>query len=268
MNAGKMKPFNDFLAYLGNGFIRMVDFAGFTFLLFFESVLETRHVFRRRSEIVRQMYNAGVRTLPVLSIVALFTGMVLALQTGIEMKAYHMEEQVGNLVIASLTREMGPFTTAIILTAAVGSSMATEIGTMTISDEIDALEIMSISPVEFLIMPRVIALAIMVPIATIYTNVVGTVGGAIVAQSHLAVSFDTFYHHVLQSLWFKAVYVGLLKAMVFGFCISSVSCAEGLRAAHGAMGVGKATRDSVVISLVMILVTGYYITEMFFGGGL
>lgn len=262
-----MNYFINILTYLGDSFIRMLDFAGFAFLLFCESMIESRHIFRRRAEIARQMYNAGVMTLPVLSIVSIFTGMVLALQTGIEMKAYHMEEQVGNLVMASLTREMGPFTAAIILTAAVGSAMATEIGTMTISDEIDALEIMSISPAEFLIMPRIIALAIMVPIATIYTNVLGAVGGAIVAQSHLNVSFDTFYHHALQSLWFKATYVGLLKAMVFGLCISTVSCAHGLRAEHGAMGVGKATRDSVVISLVLILISGYYITELFFRGG-
>ncbi len=263
-----MNQIKNILLNFGESFLNFIDNTGFTSLVFLESIFSLTRIFKRRKEIARQMFNAGVRTLPVLSIVAVFTGMVLALQTGIEMKVYHMEEQVGNLVIASLTREMGPFMSAIILTAAVGSSMATEIGTMKISEEIDALELMSINPVEFLVMPRVIAMGIMTPIATIYTNILGTIGGAVVAESHLNVNFVTFYHHVLQSLWLKAVYVGLLKALIFGLCIASVSCAQGLRAQNGAMGVGKATRDSVVVSLVLILISGYFITEIFFREGL
>ena len=218
--------------------------------------------------IFSQMYNAGVRTFLVVSIVALFTGMILALQSGIELMEFGLEDQVGNLVIATLSREMAPFTASIILIAAVGSAMAAEIGTMKVSEEIDALEIMSINPIRFLVMPRVVALAIMLPVATIYSNILGVIGGALVAESHLNVSFATFYLHVLQSLHFKAVYVGLLKSFVFGIAIASVSCAKGLKTENGAMGVGKATRDSVVASFLIVLIVGYFITELFYREGL
>ena len=256
------------LSSAGRKIIGALDFAGFTIFLFFETLYYSKNVFSKRKEIIQHMYNAGVRTILVISVVAMFTGMILTLQGGIELEEFHMHDRIGNLVIASLTREMGPFMTAIILIAAVGSAMAAEIGTMKVSEEIDALEIMSISPVKYLVMPRVVALSIMLPIATIYSNVLGTIGGSFVAESHFNISFESFYLHVLESLHFKAVYVGLLKSYVFGICISCTSCAHGLRASHGAMGVGKATRDSVVASFLIVLIIGYYITEIFFREGL
>ncbi|HOS40552.1 MAG TPA: aminotransferase class I/II-fold pyridoxal phosphate-dependent enzyme, partial [Spirochaetota bacterium] len=172
---------------------------------------------------------------------------------------------IGNVIIATMTREMGPFMTAIILTASVGSAMAAEIGTMTVSEEVDALQMMSISPVKFLVMPRVVAMAIMVPIMTVYTNALGTLGGGVVANYQLQVSWEVYYSHVLESLHFKAVYTGLLKSFIFGLIISGVSCAQGLRATNGALGVGKATREAVVISFLMVLIIGYFITAVFYG---
>ncbi len=163
---------------------------------------------------------------------------------------------------------MGPFTAAIVLIASVGSAMAAEIGTMKVSEEIDALEIMSISPVKYLVMPRIAAFALMMPIATVYVIVLGVIGGAIIAKSHLLLSFHSYYFRILESLHFKAVYVGLLKSFIHGLLISSISCAHGLRTTNGAMGVGKATRDSVVASFIFVLVSGYYITELFFRKGL
>jgi len=248
--------------------IKMADFAGFGILIFIDTILHLKYIIKKRHEILMQMYNAGVRTFIVVSIVAMFTGMILTLHSGIEMKRYNMQAQVGNLVMASLTREMGPFTAAIILIAAVGSAMAAEIGTMKVSEEIDALEIMSISPVGYLVMPRVVALAVMMPIASIYTTILGTLGGGIIAQTHLDVTFSTYYMHALQSLHFKAVYVGLFKAFVFGIFISCISCAHGLKAVNGASGVGKATRNSVVASFLIVLISGYIITEIFFREGL
>ncbi len=257
------------LVYLiGDSIMKILDFSGYCIILFFNTLFYLKNIFSKRKEIVRQMYNAGIRTFIVVSIVAIFSGMILTLQSGIELKAYHLEEKVGNVLIATLTREMGPFTSAIILIASVGSAMAAELGTMKVSEEIDALEIMSISPVKFLVMPRLVALSIMMPVVTVYTNVLGCLGGAIVAKTHLNVSYDTFYIHILESLHFKAVYVGLLKSFVFGLIIATICCAQGLRAENGAMGVGKATRDSVVASFIMMLVVGYFITEIFYRGGL
>lgn len=249
---------------IGGRVVDILEFSGFTIMLFFKSLFYLKDVVRRRHEIMRQMFNAGVRTFSVISVVAVFTGMILTLQTGLALRDWNMEEMIGNVLIATLTREMGPFSAAIILIAAVGSAMAAEIGTMKVSEEVDALEIMSVSPVYYLVMPRIVALTIMLPVATIYVNVLGVVGGAIVADSHLGVGYQVFYRHVIESLWFKPTYVGLFKALVFGAIISSVSCANGLRARDGAMGVGRATRDSVVASFLLILIVGYFITDLFF----
>jgi len=255
------------VSLIGGRIIDIVRFYGFSFVIFFKTMYHLKGIFRRRQEVFRQMYYAGVKTFTVVSIVALFTGMILTLQSGITLKEYNLEETIGNLIIATMTREMGPFSAAIILIAAVGSAMAAEIGTMKVSEEIDALEVMSISPVYYLVMPRVVALTIMLPIATIYVNVLGVIGGAIIAKSHLGISFQIFYAHVLESLQFKAVYVGLFKATAFGIIISTISCAHGLRAENGAIGVGRATRDSVVASFLMVLIVGYFITEFFYGKG-
>lgn len=263
-----MKSLVDIVSFLGESIINILDFSGFTIILFGRSTLYVRNVFTRRREIARQMFNAGARTFGVITVVALFTGMILTLQTGLALREYNMENTIGNVVIATLTREMGPFTAAIILISSIGSAMAAELGTMKVSEEIDALQVMSIHPEDYLVMPRVVALTFMMPIATIYVNTLGVIGGAVIAESHLGVSFQTFYQHVLESLWFKATYVGLLKSVVFGLIISSISCAHGLRADNGARGVGRATRNSVVASFLMILIVGYFITDLFFREGL
>ncbi|HNR89319.1 MAG TPA: ABC transporter permease [Spirochaetota bacterium] len=251
--------------YVGQRIVDTIELTGYTLVLLLQAGFYTKNVFSKRREILKQMYIAAVKTFFVVSVVALFTGMIVALQTGIEMKAFKQEALIGNVIIATMTREMGPFMTAIILTASVGSAMAAEIGTMTVSEEVDALQMMSISPVKFLVMPRVVAMAIMVPIMTVYTNALGTLGGGVVANYQLQVSWEVYYSHVLESLHFKAVYTGLLKSFIFGLIISGVSCAQGLRATNGALGVGKATREAVVISFLMVLIIGYFITAVFYG---
>jgi phospholipid/cholesterol/gamma-HCH transport system permease protein len=250
---------------LGGSVTGMIATTGYAVLLLVETLYYLKNAFGKWREILNQMYFAGVKSLLVVSIVALFTGMILALQTGIELSRFRQEAYVGDIIISTMTREMAPMMTAIILTASVGSAMAAEIGTMTVSEEIDALIMMSINPVKFLVMPRVVALAIMLPIATVYTNAVGNLGGGVVSYFQLRVPFDVYYSHVLDSLRFKAIYVGLFKAFVSGIIISTVSCAEGLKATNGAMGVGQATRSSVIISFLMVLITGYFITSMFYG---
>jgi phospholipid/cholesterol/gamma-HCH transport system permease protein len=257
--------FINWLSFVGSGILGMLRDTGFTLILLLETLYYLKNGFTKWREIIKQMYIAGVKSLIVCSVVALFTGMILALQAGIEFAVYQQQAMIGNLVIASMTREMGPFMTAIVLTASVGSAMAAEIGTMKVSEEIDALEMMSISPVKFLVMPRVVALSIILPVMTVYTNALGTLGGAVVAKYQLLVPYDIYYAHVLESLKFKATYVGLLKSFVFGIIISGVSCAQGLLARDGAMGVGKATRSSVIISFLMVLIVGYFITSIFYG---
>ena len=161
----------------GKNLLSVFNDTGFTIVLMFQTLFYVKNAFGKRKEIFKQMFTAGVKSLLVCSIVALFTGMILALQAGIEFANYQQEALVGNLVIASMTREMGPFMTAIVLTASVGSAMAAELGTMKVSEEIDALEMMAISPVKFLVMPRVLSLSIMLPTMTVYTVALGVLGG-------------------------------------------------------------------------------------------
>ncbi len=260
-----MKYFNKLFTQSGKRIVEIIEVSGFTILLLIKVSVYCLNPFSKLREIFKQMYIGGVKSLLVCSLVAVFIGMILTLQTGVELMRFQQQNLVGDLVITTMTREMGPLMTGIIIIASVGSAIAAEIGTMKVSEEIDALEMMSISPIKFLVMPRFVALAITVPVSTIYVIVLGTIGGAIVAYFQLNVPFDTYYNHVIDSLRFKATYSGILKAHIFGIIIASVSCAQGLKAANGALGVGKATRSTVIISFLMILIVNYFITSFFYG---
>lgn len=236
-------------------------------------VFNPRHPGREFRAAVRQMYAHGVLAIPVVLLVAVFMGMIVSLQTGVALRDYGQEDLIGSVVATSMFREMGPFITAIILAATAGSACAAEIGTMKVSEEIDALHMMSIDPVRFLVVPRIAALAVMCVVLTLVTDVCGTAGGALVARSQLGVPFDTYMDaaraslgddHVLGFLA-KDVYTGLVKAFVFGVLIGTVGCAEGLRTSGGALGVGRAVRAAVVASIVLVLVLGYYMTALFYG---
>jgi len=221
---------------------------------------------------VRQMYDHGIKAVPVVTLVAVFTGMIVALQTGIEIRTYGQESMMGRIVAATMFREMGPFITAIILTATAGSACAAEIGTMRVSEEIDALDMMAIDPVRFLVVPRVAALGLTCFALTVLTDVTGTLGGAFVARAQLGVSYQTYFEGAWATLegdYFlgflsRHVYSGLLKAFVFGILVGVVGCAQGLRASGGALGVGRAVRRAVVASVVLVLVLGYYMTWFFY----
>ena len=174
------------------------------------------------------------------------------------------ENLIGSIVAVSMTREMGPFMTALILAASVGAGMAAELGTMKVSEEIDALEVMGIEPPMFLVLPRLVAMAIMTPVVTVYTNILGILGGALISLLQYNVSLELFRNNALESLKAKDIYTGLLKAFMFGALIAVVACSQGLRARGGAMGVGQAVRRSVVVSYLLIIVLGYYVTFFFY----
>jgi phospholipid/cholesterol/gamma-HCH transport system permease protein len=253
-----------FFQSIGRAIISAVSSAGFSVVVLLLAIYHIKGIFFKWRDVLRQMYIAGVKSFLVVNISALFTGMILALQTGIELRRFNQEPLVGSIVVASLTREMGPFMTALILAASVGSAMAAEIGTMKVSEEIDALEVMAIDPIKFLVMPRIVGFSLMLPILTIYANLIGTLGGAIVCKTQFGVSFELYLKNAVKSLHFKAVYVGLLKSFIFGITIATIGCSQGLRAKNGAMGVGIATRSSVVLSYIMIIILGYIITALFY----
>jgi len=219
---------------------------------------------RSRPEIVRQMYTAGIRTLGVVTVVALFTGMIMALQVGLELRKFGQEFRSGWVVMESMIREMGPMMSGLIIAASVGSSMAAQVGAMVVNDEIAALEVMSINPVRFLVMPRLVAMVIMMPIVTVYTNIIGVLGGAVVSNTQLDVSLYTYFDWAMRYTENKGLYVGLLKALLFGFIISTVACHQGFSVTGGAVGVGNATRRTVIISFLGILIVGYFVTRLFY----
>ncbi len=260
--SGVYRFFSDF----GERVLYELRFSGFTLILIFKTFIAFRYLFVKRKEIVNQMYISGVKSMPVCSIVALFGGMILALHTGIEFTKYGQQELIPTLMINIMNKEMGAFLTAIIITAFSGAAMAAELGTMKVSEEIDALEMMSINPVAYLVMPRIVSMMIMLPTLSVYTIILGVTGGAVISYFQFGITMDAYYHRIFQSIWVKDMYVGLLKSMVFGLLISSISCANGLKAENGALGVGQATRVSVVASYLMILIVGYFITALFYGG--
>ncbi len=210
------------------------------------------------------MYITGIKSLGVITVVALFTGMILALQTGLALRRYGQEVNIGTAVTMVMVREMGPFMTGLIIAASVGSAIAAQMGTMTVSEEVAALEVMSINPARFLVMPRLVALMLMMPILTVYTNVIGIIGGAVVGMTQLGVHFSAYFDNAMQFVRNKDLYMGLFKAVLFGTVIATVACQQGFSAIGGAVGVGQATRKTVVISFLTILVLGYIITRMFY----
>lgn len=220
---------------------------------------------RNRHEVWYQLFFTGIKSLPVISVVALFTGMIFAVQTGMELARFGQEVQVGGAVTVVMLREMGPFMTGLIIAASVGASIAAQLGTMTVSEEIAALEIMSIDPVRFLVMPRLVALLVMMPMLTLYTNILAVAGGAIIGFTQLGVEPQAFLDNALLYVDNKDLFTGLFKAFCFGFIICAVSCHEGFSTTGGAVGVGRATRSTVVISFLVILITGFILTKMFYG---
>jgi len=229
-------------------------------------------VVRRRTLVLDQLYQAGIKVVHVVLLVGLFIGMIVSLQTGVELSRFGQQDQIGTIVALSMCREMGPFITATILAATVGSALAAELGTMAVSEELSALEVMSIDRISFLIMPRVLSLAVMAPLLTVLCDAVGIIGGGFIAESQLNVGLSLYYDSAIDALqdtnFFlslpKDVYSGLFKAFVFGIVVAVISCSAGLAATSGALGVGNATRKAVRDSIIAIIVTNYFLSWFFF----
>ena len=214
-----------------------------------------------RADLFRQLYATGIRTLPVITVVALFTGMILSLQVGLELARFNQEAYLGAAVMLTLIREMAPFSCGICLAAMVGSAIAAELGTMKVNDELDALLIMGIPPVRFLAAPRVFALVLMAPLLSFYCCILGTVGGGLVGTTQLDVDFGQYMASAMTMATVKDLFVGLVKALAFGLLIGTISVTEGFSTRRGATGVGKATQGAVIVSFLAILVFGYMITR-------
>jgi phospholipid/cholesterol/gamma-HCH transport system permease protein len=245
---------------------------GFQLELLFQVLVRLGAIATRRDLLAEQMHQAGIRVVHVVLLVGLFIGMIVALQTGLELSRFGQQDQIGTIVALSMCREMGPFITATILAATVGSALAAELGTMAVSEELAALEVMSIDRVRFLIVPRVVAASVMCPLLTVLCDAIGIIGGGFIAESQLNVGLSLYYDSALDALsgtgfWLdlpKDVYSGLIKAFFFGLVLAVISCASGLQATAGAMGVGSATRKAVRDSIIAIIILNYFLSWIFF----
>ncbi|NLB69485.1 MAG: ABC transporter permease [Lentisphaerae bacterium] len=255
-----------FLAKIGQKVVILIGEAGRCAMVGIGAFAQMPHVFNKRSrgEVIRQLYICAVKSLPVVTVVAFFIGMVLALQIGIELRHFNQEHLIGSVVMATMLREMGPFMSGLVIAASVGASMAAQMGTMTVNDEIAALEIMSINPLRFLVMPRMVAMIIAMPLLSFYTCMLGLVGGGVVGYTQFTVPLTVYWTNAMDFANLRSFHVGLFKATIFGIIIVTVSCYEGFTTTRGAVGVGHATRTSVVLNFLLILIVGYFVTRLFY----
>jgi len=211
-----------------------------------------------------QMYKIGVTSLPLVFLTALFTGIVLALQSAYQLKLFGAQQFTSDLVALSITRELGPVLTAMVVAGRVGASIAAEIGTMKVTEQIDALRALATDPVRYLVVPRFIATFFMLFILTIYADIVGMVGGWAIAVFKLDINSYQYVKRAFTVLMFKDVSTGLIKALAFGAIISLVGCYFGLKSRGGAEGVGKATTTAVVSALILIIAMDALFTAIFY----
>lgn len=243
-------------------FARIVDDLGaFTLFCGDHFVWLFRRPFRKQL-FVEQFLLIGFDSLPIICLVSLFTGMVFALQSTYAFRLFGAETLVGSTVGLSLAREIAPVFTALMVTARAGSAMAAELGTMTVSEQVDALESMAVSPHQYLVVPRVWSSALAVPLLTVIFNFVGILGSYLVAVILLHIPEGPFVNRLEEFVEPKDVIGGVLKAVIFGFLLGSISCFQGVRTKNGAKGVGIATTRAVVISSVVVLVVDYFLTQI------
>ncbi|GBE31865.1 putative phospholipid ABC transporter permease protein MlaE [bacterium BMS3Bbin05] len=214
--------------------------------------------------IAEQMIAVGIRSIPVVLITALFTGMVLALQTYTGFRRFGAESLVGTVVALSMTREMGPVLTALIVAGRAGAAMAAELGTMRVTEQIDALETLATDPVKYLVVPRFLSGIVMLPALAVLTDIVGILGGYIITVGLFGVGSTSYWKRTWDYLKMDDVYNGLIKACFFGAFISIISCYKGFYTSGGAEGVGKATTGAVVLSSMSILIGDYFLSVWLF----
>lgn len=222
--------------------------------------LVSRPIYGR--DIVEQLDAIGVGSLAVVLLTGMFTGMVLALQSGMTLDQFGARPVVGRLVSASMVKELGPVLTALMVTGRVGSGIAAELGSMMVTDQIAALRALGTDPIRKLVVPRIVAGTVMLPILTIVANAVGMVGGAIISVTQLKVANSVYWNNVVMGLYVEDLWMGLIKPVVLGFLLVSIGCHVGLRTTGGTQGVGRATTRAVVIASVAVLAMDFLLTKL------
>ena len=216
------------------------------------------------ANIMNQMLEIGYKSIPVTCITTFFTGMVMAYQVGRSMEALMSGSSVfiGSAVAMSMLRELCPVLTALLLAGRVGSSIAAQIGTMQVTEQIDALRTLSANPIQYLAVPRFVGCLVMTPILTVLTDMVGILGGAFISYFGLEISVDKYFENIIQYVKLADLFSGLIKSFFFGIIIAVIACYQGFATKGGAEGVGKSTISAVVYSSMVILISDYFLTYL------
>jgi phospholipid/cholesterol/gamma-HCH transport system permease protein len=214
--------------------------------------------------VTEQIKKTGYDSLPIVSLVALFIGFIFALQTAYFMQRIGSEMYIASLVALSVVRELGPVITALVVAGRVGASITAELGSMAVTEQIDALEAFASNPIKYLVVPRFLAMIIVLPLLTLYADMIGILGSFLICVGKLGISASMYMQVTFDTLVYKDLFTGLFKTIFFGMIIAFVSCYEGFNVEGGAEGVGQATTRSVVITFIMIIAADCFFTALFY----
>ncbi len=249
---------------VGTRFITFLEYIGGVVSLLFQTLVWIPVPPIKSKRIFQQMCAIGVESLPIVSMIALFIGIVLALQSAYQMQKLSADIYIASLVSLSIVREIGPVITALVVAGRIGAAIAAELGTMKVTEQIDALETLAANPVRYLVVPRFIATTLMLPILTIYADYIGILGGYLFGVYKLGIGSIIYWKMTYDALVLKDVFSGLIKSVIFGMIIAIIGCYEGFRVQGGAEGVGKATTQAVVISFILIIAADCLFTTLFY----
>ncbi|NOY76968.1 MAG: ABC transporter permease [Calditrichaeota bacterium] len=253
-----------FLRFIGKKSLTFVSESGTAFILFVKSMRALSYVVKDRHLVFEQMYEIGVRSLPLVITVGIFTGAVSAWQAAYQFKGYLPLSFVGPATAKAIFIELGPVLTALVLAGRVGASIAAELGSMKVTEQIDALETLAIDPIRFLAMPRILASTTMMPILVIFSDLIALIGAFLVSNMLLHISTEVFFNGVKEYFIVYDVLSGLVKALVFGATTAIAGCYIGFETTGGAEGVGRSTIKAFVISSALILMNDYIIAMVLF----
>jgi phospholipid/cholesterol/gamma-HCH transport system permease protein len=255
---------NQLFDRIGRAFIGLFESTGTWFSMLWRTITwSVRRPFEVR-EWVRQMVRLGVDSIPVVFLTAMFTGMVLALQTYVGFQRVHAENFVGSVVALAMLRELSPVLVGLMVTGRVGSSMAAEIGTMRVTEQIDALEALATDPIHYLFVPRVIAGIVMLPFLVVLGDALGIGGGYLVGVKLMGANPVVYESNTFQYLQMNDIWSGLIKAAAFGLILTLTGCVRGYDTTGGAEGVGRATTAAVVSASLIILLSDFFLTKLLF----
>ncbi|MBW2266478.1 MAG: ABC transporter permease [Deltaproteobacteria bacterium] len=253
-----------FIETVGRGLIHFIEEFGLVMFLFLAALVwSLRPPFRLRA-IFKQMEFVGVNSLLVVILTGTFTGGVLAFQAYHGFRQFSAESLVGSTVALAMTRELGPVLTALMVAGRAGSAMAAELGTMRVTEQIDALYTMAANPIKYLVVPRIIAGVLTLPVLTIIADFVGIIGGYLVGVGLLKINSGIYVAKMVQLVELDDIFNGLIKSVCFGLILSLVGCYKGFYTTGGAQGVGKSTTQAVVVASVCILISDYFLTAAMF----